>query len=271
MRTELYETQEKVKSFKAEIKSLKEKNDESTKDLKAKDIVFNSLATDNVLKEKKIEIEEMEKELIELEETWKEASEELNLNLARAKRQFDEKRVEIEQKQEKIDFYEDNYSKLVQDLKLEMQRRDALIKEYTSIPKDTKREELSIIVNETKTRCKTYEQTTSSKQQELKTMNNMIKRLEDDGKKLVDEITKKMTELEEKKKKDDKSFDKIKDVMDKLGKTHRDMKHYMERFVDLRLKNRQLQDRVQDLRRNKYQEISEKLRSDLKEISNSQT
>ena len=40
----------------------------------------------------------------------------------------------------------------------------------------------------------------------------------------------------------------------------------MERLVELQVKNKQLQDRVLDLRRNKYQEITEKLKKDLEEL-----
>ena len=56
---------------------MKEQNEEVTKELKAKDIVFNSLATENVIKEKRDELAEIEKELIELEDAWKEANDEL--------------------------------------------------------------------------------------------------------------------------------------------------------------------------------------------------
>ena len=85
---------------------------------------------ENILEEKRTEIAAMEAEIKELESQWTEVSDELNLNLSRAKRQFDEKRIEIEQKQEKIDFYESNYSRLVQELKQEMSRREYLIEEY---------------------------------------------------------------------------------------------------------------------------------------------
>jgi hypothetical protein len=42
MKNEVAETQERATKYKAELEQLKEKNEEVTKDLKAKDIVFNS-------------------------------------------------------------------------------------------------------------------------------------------------------------------------------------------------------------------------------------
>ncbi len=261
----LVETQERAVQYKQEYDSLKELNEEITKELKAKDIVFNSLATENVLKEKRTELSEIEKELGELESAWKEANEEMNLNLSRARRQFDEKRVEIEQKQEKIDFYESNYSRLVQDLRSEILKRDNLIEEYKRMPKDTKREYLSEMIFETKQRCHDYETSTVAKLSELKTLNQGIEKVDEEVKYLTKEIETRVGEGEDKKKKDDKSFDKMREAFDKLNKTFQQTKHYMEKFIDLKLKNKQLQDRILDLKRNKYQETCEKIKKDLQD------
>lgn len=224
------------------------------------------MAGENILEEKRSEIAGMEAEIKELESQWGEVSEELNLNLSRAKRQFDEKRIEIEQKQEKIDFYESNYSRLVQELKQEMSRREYLIEEYKKMSKDTKRESLSEMVFETKNRSKQNEETTQNKKNELKQLNASITKIDEEIKVSTTEINSKIAEGEDKKKKDDRSFDKLRESFSKLSKTFNETRNYMERLVELQVKNKQLQDRVLDLRRNKYQEITEKLKKDLEEL-----
>src|SRR3990167_6947634 len=132
LRAEKDQNRDDAVRFEEELNSLIKSNTELTKTLKERDVVLGSLSVnnDNVLREKRVEIAEMEREIIELEEAWVEANEELTMELAKAKRQFEERRVDIELKQEKIDFYEENYSRLVQDLKLEVQRRNRLIEEY---------------------------------------------------------------------------------------------------------------------------------------------
>ena len=55
-------------------------------------------------------------------------------------------------------------------------------------------------------------------------------------------------------------------AIDVLSKTHNQTKQYMDKFVDLKVKNKQLQDRILDLKRNKYQEISDKLKRDLGDL-----
>jgi len=224
------------------------------------------LGGENILEEKRTEIAAMEAEIKELESQWTEVSDELNLNLSRAKRQFDEKRIEIEQKQEKIDFYESNYSRLVQELKQEMSRREYLIEEYKKMSKDTKRESLSEMVFETKTRSKQNEETTQLKKNELKQLNASIAKLDEEIKVCTTEINSKIGEGEDKKKKDDRSFDKLRESFAKLSRCFNETRSYMERLVELQVKNKQLQDRVLDLRRNRYQEITEKLKKDLQEL-----
>ena len=208
----------------------------------------------------------MESEIKELEAQWAEASEELGLNLGRAKRQFEEKRSEIEQKQEKIDFYESNYSRLVQELKQEMARRELLIEEYKKMSKDTKREALSEMVFETKTRSKQNEETTQLKKNELRQLTASIAKIDEEVKVCTTEIGTKIGEGEDKKKKDDRSFDKLRESFSKLGKAFQETRSYMERLGELQVRNKQLQERVLDLRRSRYQETAEKLRRDLQEL-----
>ena len=152
-------------------------------------------------------------------------------------------------------------------MKTELQKRQNLIEAYKLVAKDTKREALSDMIFETKRRAKEYETSTVTKMNDLKQLNVNISKGEDEVKYLVKEIEGKIGEGEDKKKKDDKSYDKLRESFDKLGKTFYSTKHYMDKFVDLKIKNKQLQDRILDLRRNKYQEISEKLRKDLNEIT----
>lgn len=216
--------------------------------------------------EKRREVGEMEKEISELEVAWEEAREELDMNLDRVKRQYDEKRTEIEQRQEKIEYYETNYSRLVQELKAEVAKRDGLIEEYKRMSKDTKREQLSQMVLETKSRYKDNEDTTQSMKTDLKKLNGNIGQIDADIKKSTEEIESKVGIGEDKKKKDDKSFDKLRDALSKLYKTYQDTRHYMEKLVDLQVKNKQFQDRVLDLKRNKYQEITEKLMKDMQDL-----
>lgn len=209
---------------------------------------------------------ELEKEIEELEGAWSEANEELTLNFSRAKRQFDEKRNEMELKQQKIDFYEENYSRLIQDLKRELEKREALINEYKRMPKDMKREYLSEMIFGTKGQHKEYEQTTASKTEELKKLSTSINKTEDEIKYLGAEITTRLKEGEDKKKAKDVSFDKMKSSFEAVLKTFNSTRGYMDKLVELRVKNRQLQERVQELRRNKYQEIGERLKKDLEEL-----
>lgn len=268
LRAEKDQNRDDAVRFEEELNSLIKSNTELTKTLKERDVVLGSLSVnnDNVLREKRVEIAEMEREIIELEEAWVEANEELTMELAKAKRQFEERRVDIELKQEKIDFYEENYSRLVQDLKLEVQRRNRLIEEYKLIQKDTKREHLSQILEETKQSAKDYESQTLKALQEIKTLNSTISNMQSSIKKASEDIEKKIGEGEEKKKKDDKTYDQLRTAFSTLLKTHSQMRTYMEKYIDLRLKNSHMEERVLDLRRNKYQEIAEGLKKELQEM-----
>lgn len=225
-----------------------------------------AISNKNALEEKKLEVASLEKEIEELEGAWAEANEELTLNFSRAKRQFDEKRDEMELKQQKIDFYEENYSRLIQDLKRELEKREGLINEYKRMPKDMKREYLSEMIFGTKGRYKEYEQTTVSKTEELKKLSSSITKTEEEIKYLSAEITTRLKDGEDKKKPKDVSFDKMKSSFEAVLKTFNSTRGYMDKLVELRVKNRQLQERVQELRRNKYQEIAERLKKDLEDL-----
>lgn len=268
LRAEKDQNRDDAVRFEEELGSLIKSNNELTKTLKERDVVLGSLSVDNtnILKEKRIEIAEMEREIVELEEAWVEANDELTMELAKAKRQFEEKRVEIELKQEKIDFYEQNYSKLVQDLKLEVQKRDRLIEDYKLIQKDTKREHLSQILDETKQRAKEYEAETLKTLQDIKTLNSSISNMQSSIKNAAGDVEKSIGVGEEKKKKDDKTFDQMRTSFANLMKTHGQIRGYMEKYIELRLKNSHLEERVLDLRRNKYQEIAEGLRKELQDL-----
>jgi hypothetical protein len=101
----------------------------------------------------------------------------------------------------------------------------------------------------------------------LKALSAAITKVEEEVKYLTNDITNRIGEGEDKKKKDNKSFDKLRLAFDGLNKIFVQTKSYMERFAELRAKNKQLQDRVMELKRSKYQEISEKLKRDLGELT----
>ena len=263
VRDSIVEARQAIQAMTNKRTELEQMIQSKAKDLKAKDMIAASLSG---VEEKKAQVEAMESEIKELEKEWLEMEDELKVSLARARRQFDEKKMEVEMKQEKIDFYEDNYSKLVQELKAERSKRDALISEYKSMAKDTKREEMAEMIEETKFSCKQSEKSTQEKLVELKSLNTSITKLTDEIAYLTKEIANRNKESIDKKKKDQKSHDKLKMATDVLSKTHNQTKQYMDKFVDLKVKNQQLQDRILDLKRNKYQEISDKLKRDLGDL-----
>lgn len=237
---------------------------DTARELKAKDLVAGSLGG---LDERQAQVSAASAEVEELEKEWAEAEDELQQGLAKARRQFEEKRAEVEMKQEKIEFFESNYSKLVQELKAETAKRESLIQEYKNMAKDLKREYLAQLIDSTKERCKESEASTLAKLNELKALSGAIAKIEDEVKYLTADIVVRIGEGEDKKKKDNKSFDKLRAAFDGLAKIFTQTKHYMEKFADLRAKNKQLHDRVMELKRAKYQEISEKLKRDLGDLA----
>lgn len=263
LKDSLLETRQAIKALEDRRADLEKTIEETTKELKAKDIIAASFSG---VDEKRAQVEAMQKEVEELEREWIEAEEELKLSLSRAKRQFDEKRKEVELKQEKIEFYEENYSALVKELKLETAKRESLIHEYKNMAKDMKREQMAQMIEETKVKCKESEKSTQEKLHELKALNSAISKLDQEITYLTNDVTTRIGEGEDKKKKDNKSFDKMRAAFEALSKTHTQTKSYMEKFVELKAKNKQLQDRVMELKRNKYQEISDKLKRDLGEL-----
>lgn len=264
VRTQLTEVSAIIQSMELERETLQTTIETTAKELKAKDMVAASFSG---LEERQAQVQAAAAEVEELEREWQEAEDELQQGLAKARRQFDEKRAEVEMKQEKIEFYEANYSKLVQELKSEMAKRESLVQEYKSMAKDMKREYLADLIATTKDRCKESEASTLAKLSELKALSAAITKVEEEVKYLTNDITNRIGEGEDKKKKDNKSFDKLRLAFDGLNKIFVQTKSYMERFAELRAKNKQLQDRVMELKRSKYQEISEKLKRDLGELT----
>lgn len=263
VRDSIVEARQAIQALEERKAELEQAIGNTAKELKAKDMIAASLSG---VEEKKAQVQAMEEEIKEMEREWVEVEDELKVSLARARRQFEDKKMEVEMKQEKIDFYEDNYSKLVQELKTERAKRESLIAEYKSMGKDTKREEMAQMIEETKVRCKESEKSTQQKLHELKVLNTSIGKLTEEIAYLTKDIAKRNEESIDKKKKDQKSHDKLKMAIDVLSKTHNQTKQYMEKFVDLKVKNKQLQDRILDLKRNKYQEISDKLKRDLGDL-----
>lgn len=264
VRSSLAEATSAIQKLEFEREQLQSSIEATAKDLKSKDMIAAGLSG---LDERQAQVKSMEAEVEELENEWREAEDELQQGLSKARRQFEEKKSEVEMKQEKIEFYEENYSKLVQELKSEISKRERLINEYKNMAKDMKREYLAELISSTKERCKESETATQVKLTELKSLNNAIQKLDEEIKYLTNDLNTRVGEGEDKKKKDNKSFDKIRAAFDSLSKIFVQTKQYMEKFVDLRVKNKQLQDRVMELKRNKYQEISEKLKRDLGELT----
>lgn len=260
LKNEIKESQKRSLEYKEEAKTLAESNEQITKDLKSKDIILNSLATENVIKEKQAEIQTMEAEMKEIEEAWIEAEDEFNQNLSRARRQFDERRTELENRQEKIDFYEENYSKLIQKIKDEFELRDQLIEEYKNMPKDMKREYLAQMIEETKMLCKENKETTTTKTSDLTKLNHNISKVDEELKYLSTGIETQLKEGESKKKSSDKSYDMLKEAFQALNKTFNSTRSYLTKYTELNVKNKQLQDKVMELQRNKYGQMTEGLR-----------
>lgn len=260
----LAEASAEIGHLEAERDKLRAASETTTRDLKAKDLVAASFSG---LDDRDAQVKATAAEVEELEREWQEAEDELQQGLAKARRQFEEKRAEVELKQEKIEFYEANYTKLMQELKSETAKRESLIQEYKSMAKDLKREYLAQLIEDTKDRCKENEATTQAKLTELKALGNAITKIEDEVKYLTTDIAARIGESEDKKKKDNKSYDKLRAAFDGLSKIFTQTKHYMEKFSELRAKNKQLHDRVMELKRAKYQEISEKLRRDLGDLA----
>lgn len=265
IRSILAEASASISQLEEEKSQLNTKIETTTRELKAKDMIAASFSG---LDERQVQVQAAIAEVEELEREWLEAEDELQQGLAKARRMFEEKRSEVEMKQEKIEFYETNYSKLIQELKLESAKRERLIQEYKSMAKDLKREYLAQLIEDTKQRCKESETSTLNKLTELKSLTGAITKIEDEVKYLTNDIGTRIGEGEDKKKKGDKSYDKMRAAFDGLTKIFTQTKSYMEKFAELRAKNKQLQDRVMELKRAKYQEISEKLKRDLGELAN---
>lgn len=77
------------------------------------------------------------------------------------------------------------------------------------------------------------------------------------------EIGARIGEGENKKKKNDTSFDDLRDTFRELCKVFEDTKNYMVKYADVKEDNRAFDDRVNELKRNNYRETTESLRREL--------
>ena len=187
----------------------------------------------------------------------------MDAELRRVKRIFDEKRSEVVAKEEKIDFYEENYGNLIAEYKKEVQKREYFINEYTAMPKDMTREELSKMIFEIKKRAKQNESTTSSRVDELTGVKSNNVSCEKDLKMLNQEINARIGEGENKKKKNDQSFDKLRDIFRKLCVVFEKTKEHMLKYSEVKTENRNVEDRIQELERNNYKETTDTLKAEL--------
>ena len=184
--------------------------------------------------------------------------------MRKVKKAFESKRDEIDVKEEKIDFFEQNYTSLIAELKREAQNRENLISEYQSMEKEMKREELAEMIKDIKKRAKNNSKTTQQKIIELQEIKKEISELEEGLEVKNMEIVTMIGEGENKKKKNDNSFYTLKNTFNKLLETFERTKYYMEKFIDIKMENKILEERVMRLKENKYRETTEKLNEELK-------
>ena len=77
------------------------------------------------------------------------------------------------------------------------------------------------------------------------------------------EIGARIGEGENKKKKNDDSFDKLRDTFRKLCKVYEETKKYMLQYGEAKIENKTMEDRVQELERNNYKETTTRLKQEL--------
>lgn len=80
---------------------------------------------------------------------------------------------------------------------------------------------------------------------------------------LVLEIGARIGEGENKKKKNDTSFDDLKETFRKLCKVFEDTKLYMSKYGEAKEENRTVEERINDLKRNNYKDTTEDLKKEL--------
>ena len=198
-----------------------------------------------------------------MRETWEEFREELEADLKQIKKSYEAKRTEIMAKEEKIDFYEENYGNLISESKREVRLRDKLIEEYKRMPKDMTREELSKMIFNIKKKSRKNEETSLDKLEELRDMEKSVGSHDKDLKMLNMEIAARIGEGENKKKKNDNSFDELRDAFRALGKVFKDTKKYMTQYGKVKAENGSLEERVDELKRKNYKETTDKLKKEL--------
>lgn len=198
-----------------------------------------------------------------MDDLWEETQGELLSEMRKAKKNFESKRNEIEVKEEKINFYEQNYTNLITEFKKEAQDRENLIQEYQSMEKELTREELSEMILGIKKRAKENSKTSQKKIMEISKIKQELDDLNDELKVKNLQIITKAKDGEDKKKKKDTSFDDLKNVFKDLIDTFDKTKSYMEKYIGMKLENKQFEDKVIKLKQNKYKEITQRLVEEL--------
>lgn len=256
----------KIEEMTSTTRTFASENKELKKETKTKSQVLESLKGNKVLESKELEVEETRKDLVEIQEAWQEQREELETELRKAKREYEAIKGQIMAKEEKIEFYEDNYSNLVAELKTELQNRANLIQEYQTMPKDLSRGELSKMIFMLKGRCEENRATTEDKIEELK---ELEEKFEGINKGLVTQnlgIMASIGEGENKKKKKDDTFDRLRDCFKRLCQVHDDTKAAMVKYGEQKIKVASLENEILDLKKNNYKETADRLKAELSSI-----
>ena len=254
------ETQSQIQQLVMQVKEL-------SKEMKQKDQILETLGGNKILETKREEIKNLEDELQELNKAWLDQREELESELRKVKRAYENIKGDFQAKEEKIDFFGNNYSNLIANLKSEIENRSSLIEQYQNMPKDMTREQLSTMIFELKKKSKANSKTTQTKVEDLKVVRDQILKVEESLKVQNMGILAEMSNGENKKKKNDMTFDQMKLHFKKYCETYEKTKGFMKQYGELKKKVDGVEDEIMGLKKKNYKHASIRLREELKEIS----
>ena len=253
------ETQTQIQQLVSQVK-------EFSKEVKQKDQILETLGGNKILETKRAEIKTLEEELEELNKAWLDQREELESELRKVKRSYENIKGDFQAKEEKIDYYGNNYSNLIANLKSEIENRSLLIEEYQNMPKDMTREQLSSMIFELKKKSKANSKTTQTKVVDLKVVREQILKVEANLNVQNMGILAEMSSGENKKKKNDMTFDQMKLHFKKYCETYEKTKGFMKQYGELKKKVDGVEDEIQGLKKKNYKHASIRLKEELKDI-----